>query len=101
MVDIKVRIKDGFTLADVAQEVELLNTFVDGDKFPRAIKCNKDSEIPEGFLGDLNTPPTADGFVQVRLADYDYFDLAILDMLPSKPTTFSFCYTENIGGFVQ
>jgi len=95
MTDIIVKIKDGFTLQDVASEVELLNTFVDGDKFPRPIKCNPEATQPEGFLGDVNTPPDALGFVTVRLSDYSYFDLAILDMLPAKPQTFSFGYART------
>jgi hypothetical protein len=95
MTDIIIKLKDGFTLADVAQEVQLLNTFVDGDKFPRPIKCNPDATQDEGFLGDVNTPPDANGFVQIRLMDYEWFDLGILDMLPAKPTTFSFGYAQT------
>lgn len=92
MTDIIIKIKEGKTLADAATEVQLLNQFVDGVNFPRPIKSNPLSEQPEGFLGDVNTPPDANGFVTVRLADYSYFDLAILDSLPAKPTTFSFGY---------
>jgi hypothetical protein len=82
-----------------ATEVQLLNQFVDGDQFPRPIKANPLSTQPEGFLGDVNTPPDALGFVTVRLADYSYFDLAILDILPAKPTTFSFGYAQT-GQFI-
>lgn len=92
MTDIIIKLKEGFTLADAAQEVQILNTFVDGVNFPRPIKSNPDAEQPEGFLGDVNTPPDENGFVTVRLSDYDYFDLAILDTLPAKPSTFSFGY---------
>ena len=95
MTDIIIKLKEGKTLADVAQEVQLLNTFVDGDKFPRPLKSNPDSTAPEGFLGDVNTPPDANGFVSVRLMDYEWFDLGILDMLPAKPQTFSFGYAQT------
>lgn len=96
MTELKIRIKPGFTLADVAMEVVALNQFVDGDKFPRPIFANPQSKQPETFLGSINTPPDADGFVTVRLADYDYLDLGFL---PQQPTTFTFVY-GSIGGSI-
>ena len=121
-------------LKAMAQEIQLLNNFVDGDKFPRPIKSNPDAmtwveehtevvpehvdtdgnTVPEttvtitahwtgsieGFCGDLNTPPDINGFITVRLADYDFFDLRILDSLPAKPATFSFGYAQT-GQFVK
>ena len=104
-----------------AEEVLIMNSFVDGEggKFPRPIKANPtavvwveektvDVEIipahyegqVENFVG-LNTPPTQEGYVHILLSDYTEFDLAILDVIPAKPSTFSVCYTENIGGFVE
>lgn len=82
-------------LIATAEEVQLLNNFVNGTTFPRPLKSNPEATQVEGYLGDVNTPPDANGFVTVRLLDYDFFDLAVLDSLPGKPTTFSFGYART------
>lgn len=94
-------------LIAAATEIEQLNAFVGNvgynewtkeDKFPRPIKFNKTAMVyddvtgtysgeVEKFLGDVNTPPTIDGFITVRLSDYEWLELG---SLPAQPTTFSF-----------
>jgi hypothetical protein len=71
-----------------ALEVQALNQLAaEGTAFPRPIECNPDSEIPEGFLGVVNTPPSSDGMVTIRTAQYEWINLAFL---PQNPSTFSF-----------
>ncbi len=100
MTELKIKIKPGFTLADVATEVQALNQAVNGTTFPRPIKCNPLSEQPEGFVGDVNTPPDVDGFVTIRLADYGYFDTGLVADLGLTPQTFSFVYGSVGGGII-
>lgn len=75
-----------------ALEIEQLNSsLVSGGLVP--IKVNPNSDTIEGFLGEVNTPPTVsdspsyDGLVTVRIKEYDFIDLSLL---PAQPTTFYF-----------
>jgi hypothetical protein len=88
ITEVVIRLKDGKTLMDAALEVQALNQYAGTPDFPRPVPCNPESAIPEGFLGLVNTPPDADGFVVVRI-EYDYFDLG---KLPAPPQTFSFVF---------
>jgi hypothetical protein len=117
MTELKIRIKKSFAdvtpavgetpeiidwtpaLVACATEVEALNQLVNGTTFPRPVKCNPDATQPEGYLGDVNTPPDSEGFVTVRLADYDYFDLGFLPV-GVVPQTFSFVYGYVGGGII-
>jgi len=98
MLDITIQIKTGKTLKDVATEVQALNAYVGQmginpatgeDWFPRPIACNPLSETQEGFIGAVNTPPDAQGYVQVRIDNYLYLNTS---KLPAIPTTFAFVY---------
>lgn len=95
MLDIVIQIKAGKTLKDVALEIQALNQYVGqmginpatgADWFPRPIKCNPDSTSTEGFLGDVNTPPDPQGYVNVRIMDYQYINWG---KLPAMPSTFT------------
>lgn len=88
MTELVIRIKEGFTLADVANEVTTLNQFAGTPEFPRPIPARPDAEKPEDFLGLVNTPPDENGFVTVRI-DYEYLDLGFL---PQQPQTFNFVF---------
>lgn len=93
-LDIVVQLKTGKTLADVATEIKALNSFVGKmginpatgeDWFPRPIQCNPEATQPEGFLGSVNSPPDEQGYVNVRLDNYQYINWG---KLPAQPTTF-------------
>ena len=62
-----------------------INPATGEDWFPRPIKCNPDATNQEGFLGDANSPPDEQGYVNVRIMNYQYINWG---KLPASPTTF-------------
>ena len=96
MVELRIKLKTGKTLKDAATEVQSLNAYAGTAGFPRPIASNPLSETPEGFLGSVNTPPDAGGFITARVDNYDYLDLG---NLPAQPQTFSFVFGA-VGGSI-
>ena len=84
-------------LRATALEIQALNQLAGIPEFPRPITVHPDGPLAENYLGDICSPPTADGFVTVRLNNYDYFDIGNLADLGIKPTTFRFIYTDTAG----
>jgi len=75
-------------LKAAALEIQQLDALADPEtSFPRPIGSNPDSEQPEGFIGAVNTPPTGDGMVTVRIESYEWINVALI---PAMPTTFNF-----------
>ena len=90
-------------LRAAALEVQQLDLLAkEGTSFPRPIGNNPDAMTRvtntdgtfgpwvgtvEGFLGAVNTPPSADGMVMVRTDKYEWINLRLI---PAMPTTFSF-----------
>lgn len=75
MITCVARIKEGFTIAQAAQEVK--EAFGKGG--------NPDAPIPEEFVGWVNTPPTPDGHFRCA------FDAAYAQAME---------YVQSIGGAV-
>lgn len=69
-MDLAIKLIEGKTLRDVALEIQMLNIGMAPLLVNGPIPCNPDSEIPEGFLGDVNTPPNEFGYVTVRIEAY-------------------------------
>ena len=95
-----------------ALEVQALNAYSGTADFPLPIPCNpaameyveatEDEEGNvieahwqgniEGFLGSVNTPPTAErGMVTVCIAEYAWLDMSLF---PALPMTFSFVFGD-------
>lgn len=98
-MDLILKLKEGYTLRDVALEIQQINTYlmaqtvtetVNGETITRPLmlygplQCNPDSECPEGFLGSVNTPPNEYGFVTIRIENYESLEME----LPAMPLTF-------------
>lgn len=105
-----------------AQEIALLNGYAaEGTAFPRPIECNPDAMwwveetasaiegeppvpahwagVVEGFLGNVNTPPSDNGMVSVRTEQYEWINVSLL---PAMPTTFNFILGKpSMAGGIQ
>ena len=77
-------------LKATALEIQQLNELTELKHDP--IKCNPDSEIEEGYLGNCNTPPTIFGDVSISILNYRWLEL------PEEiiPKTFSFVYGKPV-----
>ena len=74
MLDVCIRLKAGKSLDDVKSEVQTLNGYAqEGTPFPRPVLCEF-------------TPSSEEGFVNVRISNYNYLDWSVL---PAQPSTFT------------
>ena len=69
-MQLNIKLNEGMTLKHAAMELEQMNSALSSILVNGPILCNPNSEVPEGFLGNVNTPPNEFGYVSIVIENY-------------------------------